>query len=124
MTIELGLCIAFMLAAYPVSKSVAAHYAAFGIANLLMLGVTYADTSALSLLFASLLVVDTMLVMAGGRKILLISAFASALLCIESIANMDWLLSRVTYLSAAVNTAIAASLAKEFTLWMRGRYGR
>ena len=124
MTIELGLCIVFMIAAYPVSKSAAAHYAVFGLTNLLMLGVTYADTSALSLLFAYLLAVDALLILAGGRKVLLVSTAASALLCLESIANMDWLLSRITYLSAAVNTAIAASLAKEFVLWMRGSYGR
>lgn len=124
MTIELGLCVAFMIVAFPVSKSVAAHYAAFGMANFFMLGVTYADSSALALLFISLLAADAILVVAGGRKVLLVSAAASALLCLESIANMDWLLSRVTYLSAAVNTAIAASLAKEFILWMRGKYGR
>ena len=124
MTIELGLCVVFMIAAFPVSKSVAAHYAAFALANLLTLGVAYADTSALSLLFCALMAIDAMIVMSGGRKILIVSAIASALLCIESIANMDWLLSRVTYLSAAVNTAIAASLAKEFIQWMRGNYGR
>lgn len=124
MTIELGLCIAFMIAAYPVSKSVAVHYAAFAGINFLMLGVEYVDTSALALLFCAILAIDVILVISGGRKILLVSAIASVFLCIESIANMDWLLSRVTYLSAAVNTAIAASLAKEFILWMRGRYGR
>lgn len=124
MTIELGLCLIFMIAALPVSKSVAAHYALFTLVNVAMLGTSTADSSLLSMMFAALLVGDALIVLAGGRKILLISIAASALLCIESIANMDWLLSRVTYLSAAVNTAIAASLAKEFTLWMRGRYGR
>ncbi len=124
MTIELGLCIAFMIAAYPVSKSVAAHYAVFGLMNLAMLGTTVADSSALAVMFAVLLAADALLILAGGRKVLLIGAIASALLCLESIANMDWLLSRITYLSAAVNTAIAASLAKEFVLWMRGSYGR
>lgn len=124
MTIELGLCVAFMIVAFPVSKSVAVHYAAFGMANFFMLGVTYADSSALAILFLSLLAADAILVVVGGRKVLIVSAAASALLCLESIANMDWLLSRVTYLSAAVNTAIAASLAKEFILWMRGKYGR
>lgn len=124
MTIELGLCIAFMIAALPVSKSVAAHYALFAMVNFMMLGTDTAGTSLLAMMFATLLVGDILLILAGGRMILLVSALASIALCIESIANMDWLLSRVTYLSAAVNTAIAASLAKEFTLWMRGRYGR
>lgn len=124
MTIELGLCVVFMIAAYPVSKSVAAHYSVFGLMNLAMLGTTVADSSALAMMFAVLLAADVMLIICGGRKVILISAIASALLCLESIANMDWLLSRITYLSAAVNTAIAASLAKEFVLWMRGSYGR
>lgn len=124
MTIELGLCIAFMLAAIPVSKSIAVHYAAFGLANFLMLGVTYADTSALALLFASLMAVDAILIIAGGRKVLLVSLTASAALCIESIMNMDWLLSHVTYLSAAVNTVIAGVLAKEYLNWTNGKLGR
>lgn len=124
MTIELGLCLIFMIAASPVSKSVAVHYALFALVNVAMLGTSTADSSLLAMMFAALLIGDALIVLAGGRRILLISIAASALLCIESIANMDWLLSRVTYLSAAVNTAIAASLAKEFTLWMRGRYGR
>ncbi len=124
MTIELGLCIGFMIAAYPVSKSVAAHYAVFALMNLATLGVATADSSFLALIFAILLAADAMLIICGGRKVLLVSAIASSLLCLESIANMDWLLSRITYLSAAVNTAIAASLAKEFVLWMRGSYGR
>lgn len=124
MTIELGLCIAFMLAAIPVSKSIAVHYAAFGLANFLMRGVTYADTSALALLFASLMAVDAILIIAGGRKVLLVSLTASAALCIESIMNMDWLLSHVTYLSAAVNTAIAGVLAKEYLNWTSGKLGR
>lgn len=124
MTVELGLCLIFMIAALPVSKSVAAHYALFAAVNFMMLGAGTADTSLLAMMFATLLVGDILLILAGGRMILLVSAAASIALCIESIANMDWLLSRVTYLSAAVNTAIAASLAKEFTLWMRGRYGR
>lgn len=124
MTIELGLCLIFMIAALPVSKSVAAHYALFAAVNFMMLGAETADTSLLAMMFATLMIGDILLILAGGRMILLVSATASIALCIESIANMDWLLSRVTYLSAAVNTAIAASLAKEFTLWMRGRYGR
>lgn len=124
MTIELGLCIVFMIAAYPVSKSVAAHYAVFAVMNLAALGTTIADSSVLAMMFAALVAADALLILAGGRKVLLVTAIASALLCLESIANMDWLLSRITYLSAAVNTAIAASLAKEFVLWMRGSYGR
>lgn len=124
MTIELALCIAFMILALPVSKSVALHYAAFGAMNLMLIDTTIMDASVLALMFAALAVTDAVIILNGGRKILLISAIASAALCLESIMNMDWLLSRVTYLSIAVNTAIAGSLAKEFTQWMRGRYGR
>lgn len=124
MTAELGLCIAFMIVAFPTSKSVAAHYLVFGVVNFAMLGVTSADASFLAALFAVLFAADAILVLAGGRRILLLSAAASAFLCIESLLNMDWLLSRVTYLSIAVNTAIAASLAKELIRWMNGRRGR
>lgn len=124
MTIELGLCIALMIAAYPVSRSVALHFAAFGMVNLSMLGVSSVDASALALLFALLAAIDALLVISGGRKVLLISAAVSAALCIESIANMDWLLSRITYLSIAVNAAIVGSMVKESCRWMRGNYGR
>lgn len=124
MTAELALCVGFMIAALPVSKSVAAHYAVFGLANFALLGVTSADASFLAILFAALAASDALLILAGGRRILLVSACASALLCMESIINMDWLLSRVSYLSIAVNTAIAGSLAKELIQWMSGRYGR
>lgn len=124
MTAELALCIGLMIAALPVSKSVAAHYAVFGLANFALLGVTYADASFLAILFAALAVSDALIILAGGRRILLVSAAAAALLCIESIINMDWLLSRITYLSIAVNAAIAGSLAKELLQWMTGKYGR
>lgn len=124
MTAELVLCIVFMIAAYPVSKSVAAHYFVFGMANFALLGVTSADASFLALLFAAFAATDALLVLAGGRRVLLISALLSVLLCIESIINMDWLLSRITYLSIAVNAAIAGSLAGELLQWMNGKYGR
>lgn len=124
MTIELALCLVFMILALPVSSSVALHYAVFAAMNLMLIGTTILDSSALSLMFAALFVADAVIVMNGGRKILLICAAASAALCLESIMNMDWLLSRVTYLSIAVNTAIAGSLAKEFVQWMNGKYGR
>jgi len=124
MTIELGLCIVFMIAALPVSKSVATHYAAFGMMNFFMLGVTSADSSFLAILFCALLAIDVLLILAGGRRVLLISAIASIALCIESIFNADWLLSHVTYLSVAVNAAIAGVLAREYLNWTHGKYGR
>jgi hypothetical protein len=121
MTIELGLCIAFMVAAFPVSKSVAAHYAAFGMANFLMLGVTSADTSALALLFCALLAVDVVLILAGGRKILVVPALASAVLAVESMLNMDYLLNQTSYISAAVNAVIGGTLSREYWKWMNGK---
>lgn len=124
MTIELALCIAAMLAAYPVSRSVAMHYAIFASVNLALLGITEMDSSLLALLFAALAAADAILVIAGGRKILIVSALASASLSVESMLNLDWLLTHVGYVSAAVNSAIALSLAKEFVQWMRGNYGR
>jgi hypothetical protein len=124
MTIELALCIVFMFAAFPVSRSVAAHYFVFAFVNLALAGVCEVDASLLAMIFAILACADALLVMMGGRKILLVSGIASGLLCIESIANQDWLLSHVTYLSVATNAVIAASLAKEFSVWMRGKLGR
>jgi hypothetical protein len=124
MTIELALCIVLMLLAFPVSRSIAAHYLLFASANLALLDVTYADSSFLAILFALLAAMDTILFMAAGRKVLLISSAVSALLCLESIMNMDWLLSHVTYLSVAVNAAIAGVLAKEYLNWTHGKYGR
>jgi hypothetical protein len=124
MTVELALCIALMLLAFPVSRSIAVHYFIFAVANLALLGYEAFDSSLLAILFALLAAMDTILFMAAGRKVLLISAFASALLCLESIMNMDWLLSHVTYLSVAVNAAIAGVLAREYLNWTHGKYGR
>lgn len=124
MTTELALCLAFAVAAFPVSRSIAMHYAVFASVNLALLGITEIDSSLLALLFAALVAADAILVLASGRKILIVSAFASASLSIESMLNLDWLLLHVGYVSAAVNSAIALSLAKEFVQWMRGNYGR
>lgn len=123
MSIELILCLLFMLVALPVSKSIAVHYLVFAAVNVAALGIESVDSSALSLMFASLAIADAFLIISGGRLVLLSSAIASVLLCIESIANMDWLLSQVTYVSAAVNAVIAANLAKEYLKWTNGKYG-
>lgn len=121
MTIELMLCIAFLLAALPVSKSIAIHYLAFTLANLALSGIGSADSSLLAMLFATLAMFDAVLVLAGGRKVLLLSAAASSSLCIESIMNMDWLLSHVTTVSVIVNATIAVYLAKRYWVWTNGR---
>lgn len=121
MTIELALCCLLLLVALPVSKSIAAHYLAFALVNLALLGVEFADSSFLSLMFVTLAVVDALLVIAGGRSILLLSAAASSALAIESMIDMDWLLSRATYLSIAVNAAIAACLSKGYGSWTSGK---
>lgn len=124
MTTELALCIAMMLVAAPASRSIAAHYFVFTCANVAFLGVNEVDSSLLAMLFAILAIADIILILAGGRLLLLVPATASFLLCVESVANQDWLLSHVTYLSAAVNAVIAACLAKEYGAWMRGRFLR
>ncbi len=121
MTIELVLCLVFMLAALPVSKSIAAHYFVFAALNIAAIGVEAADSSLLALTFALLAIVDVTMVVAGGRKVLLVSAIASVALCIESMLNMDWLLSHSTYINAAVNAVIAASLVKGFMNWTHGK---
>ena len=124
MTIELALCVVMMAVAFPKSRSIAAHYFALVLVNVAFWGVTSADSSVLAIMFAALAVVDCLLIMMGGRMVLIIPALASFALCVESIANGDWLLSQVTYISAAVNAAIAACLAWEYRAWMRGKFGR
>lgn len=119
--IELALCVILAHLALPVSKSVMAHYVALAFVNLAFLGVIEADSSILAVTFGGLAVIDCLLILMGGRLVLIVPAFASFLLCIESIANQDWLLSHVTYLSVVVNSVIAACLAKEYWAWMRGR---
>lgn len=121
MSIELILCIAFMLVSMPASKSVSAHYLAFALANIALAGYEIADSSILAMMFAVLAATDAALVVAGGRKVLLVSAAASAALCFESMLNMDWLLSHSTYISAAVNAVIAASLVKGYWIWTHGK---
>lgn len=121
MTIELVLCALAALLALPVSKSVMVHYLGLVFVNLAFLGVTEADSSILAITFGALAVLDCLLILMGGRLALIAPAVASFLLCIESVANQDWLLSHVTYLSAVVNSVIAACLAREYWAWMRGR---
>lgn len=121
MTIELALCLIFIVIAAPVSKSIAAHYAIFAIANISLLGHAEADESILVLTFILLAVADAGLFMSGGRAILLLSAAASAALGIESMLSVSWLLDRITYLSAAVNAAIAIYLAREYWIWTHGK---
>lgn len=117
MTIELGLCIFFLLVALPVSRSIAAHYMLLVVVNIALLGVTSADTSLLAALFVSFAIADSLLFMWGGRKILLLPAATSAILAIESMLNMDWLLCNIVTINAALNAIIAANLVKGYLHW-------
>lgn len=121
---ELALCVVCMLLAYPVSKSIAAHYAVFAWINLMFLGVEYADSSLLAMVFATLVVADVILWCLSRRLPLLISASASVALSLESVGNGDWLLSHVVWLSIATNAVIFASVGKEYFAWMHGKYSR
>lgn len=121
MSIELTLCVVFMLAALPVSKSIAAHFLMLAAINVAALGVGSADSSLLAMVFAVLAMFDAALVLTGGRKILLLSAATSAALCFESIMNMDWMLNHIAAVSALVNAAIAANLAREYGIWTHGK---
>lgn len=124
MSAELILCIAFLLIALPISWSIAAHYAAFALANAAFLGVHSADSSLLAILFAGLFAADIMLVIAGGNRILLISAAITAALSLESMLNLDYLLNNITFISIAVNAVIGGTLAREYLRWTHGKYGR
>lgn len=124
MTIELILCIALALLAFPVSKSISVHYAIFAGANLALLGVQEAGASFLAILFAALAIADAVIVLAGGRMVLLVSAAASFALSLESVINQDWLLGHVSVISIVVNAMIAACMAREYLAWMNGKLVR
>lgn len=123
MTIELVLCILFMLLAIPVSRAISMHYALFAIANYSVIGLSAMDSSALALLFGALFVADCLLILLSNRLVLVPTAIASAALAVESVVNGDWLLNHSSYLSIAANTFIAVYLAKEYWAWTRGNSG-
>lgn len=124
MTAELMLCIAALAVALPMSRSIAAHYAAFALANLALIDVQYADSSILAMAFAGLTAADVLLIIAGGSRILLLPALASSALSIESMLNMDFLLNHISTISIALNAIIGVTLAREYVRWMDGKYGR
>lgn len=117
MTAELGLCLFFLVVAIPVSRSIAAHYLLLVAVNIALLGFSSADTSLLAVLFVSLAIADALLFMWGGRPILLMTAAVSAILAIESMLNMDYLLTNIVTINAAVNAIIAANLVKGYLHW-------
>lgn len=121
MTIELALCLVLAFAAYPVSRSISAHYFLFAGANGAMFGFSTFDASILALVFMLLAASDALLVLLGGRAILLLSAATSSLLCFESMLNMDWLLSHSTYINAVLNSAIVVCLVKGKFNWTHGK---
>ena len=121
MTAELGLCLFFMVVAIPVSRSIAAHFLLLAVVNASLLGITTLDSSILAMIFVFIAVADSLIFMFGGRAILLVSAAASAALAIESMLNMDWLLSHIVIINAAVNAIIAANLVKGYLHWTHGK---
>lgn len=121
MSIELALCIAFGLAALPVSRSIFGHYVILAIANLATAGSEYADASVLAAMFVLLAITDAFLVVSGGRRILLLSAAVSSALAIESMLNLSYFLDYITFISAALNAVFGLYLAREYRGWMRSR---
>lgn len=124
MTIELAFCIFLALLVYPVSKSISVHYVLFALANLAFVGASQADSSLLAMVFALLAIGDMVLGTLAKRYVLLFVASVSSLLCIEQVANQDFLLNYITEISIITNAAILASLAAEYWAWMRGKFGR
>lgn len=122
--IESALCLLFFIIALPVSKGIAAHYLVFLAVNVAFIGVESADASLLALTFTTLVVADCLIVLYSKRYVLMVSAFISFALALESVANGDWLLSQSVYLSIATNAVIAGSLIGEYRAWMRGRSER
>lgn len=121
MTVELALCLILAFAAYPISRSISAHYFLLAAVNGAMLGLTTFDASLLVMVFVLLAASDACLVLLGGRSILLLSAATSSLLCFESMLNMDWLLSHSTYINAVLNSAIVVCLVKGKFNWTHGK---
>lgn len=121
MTIELALCLLFALIALPMSTSIMFHYMVFAGLNFLFLGYEYADSSLLALAFGFVAAIDAVLVILGGRKVLLLSSVTMLALSFESIGNGDWLLNHSVYLSTITNAVIVGSLIKEYWHWMHGR---
>lgn len=123
MTIELALCILLALAALPVSISIMLHYLIFACLNFFFFGYEYADSSLLALAFGLVAALDIILVVLGGRNILLFSAAAMLALSLESIGNGDWLLNHSIYISIATNAVIIGALTREYMAWTRGKFG-
>lgn len=121
MTTELALCLLALAISLPVSKSIMLHYAAMAWLNLLFLGYEFADSSILAIAFGAIAAIDTLLVLMGGRWVLLFSAVTMLALSFESIGNGDWLLEHSTYLSIATNTLILGTVAREYVAWIYGR---
>lgn len=121
MTIELALCIGFMLLSAPVAKEFMFHYAGFALCNLAFIGYASADASVLAMAFLSLAIMDITLAIAWRRPALAFCGFVSFLLYCEQLLNGDWLLNHALYLSLATNSAIGACLIREYLAWMHGR---
>lgn len=121
MTIELVLCLVCAMIALPVSTSIMFHYMVFAAMNFVFLGYDYADSSLLALVFGLVAAVDVILVIFGGRVVLLFPAVTMLALSFESIGNGDWLLNHSVYLSIATNAVILGTLIREYMAWMRGR---
>lgn len=124
MTIELALCLIMLVAAAPVSRSIAAHYAVFAVANAAMIGVSEVDSSLLAMFFTALAAADITIMLAGGRIELAVSAIVSASLALEQVVDGDWLLSQIVMLSAIANVALVSRIAVEYREWMRLRRWR
>lgn len=121
MTMELALCIGFMLLSAPVAKDLMMHYAGFALVNLAFIGYTEADSSLLAMVFMTLAAMDFVLAFAYRRPALAFCGFASFLLYCEQLLNGDWLLSHALFLSLATNSTIVVCLVREYLAWMHGR---
>lgn len=121
MTIELALCIAFMLASAPVAKELMFHYAGFALVNLAFIGFALADSSILAVSFLYLTIMDIVLSAAYRSKALAFCGLASFMLYCEQLMNGDWLLSHALYLSLATNCTIGVCLIREYLAWMHGK---
>lgn len=121
MTMELALCIVFMLLSAPVAQSIMVHYAGFALVNLAFINIEFADSSLLAMVFLYLAIMDAILAAVERSKALAFCGFVSFLLYCEQIMNGDWLLSHALALSLATNCTIGVCLIREYLAWMHGK---
>ena len=121
MTAELWGCILLGVLSIPVARQFVMHFAVMAAFNISLLGYTSADSTLLALLFGAVAIADMALASRYRSKSLALCAAVSTALCLEQMANQDFLLSFSTELSVATNAFIIIAIAREYVAWIYGK---